>query len=283
MTDIILLAGGMLLVGGGLLVTSFVPSAPKNSLVRRIGGDPEPIASEKSPAKGKRRKAFVIPSMAVILAVSAFLSGIPVPMALGLSIFLSAVAKGILSLRDSARRDKMEDQLPAAMDIMGQSVAAGNSMGQAMADMASGTAEPLAGLFRRVADESSAGGDVDDILEQVATEEDMPALAMLAAAVRVQHKSGGSFGPVLASIAEGARDAVRMRKMVKVKTGSVKATAIGMCLLPLLVASGLLYFNESYRQAALFTPEGRMILAMAGMTMAVGMVVISLMLRVKRY
>lgn len=274
-----ILAVGMSLIGTGLFLVVKKPSAG-SPVLKRIRG--ERTKPEVPPARYKGLLSLPILLAPVAGGGAAWLAGAGLSGAL-LGLAAGACAWGAWNVMSGlVRRDRIEDQLPAALDIMAQSVSAGNTIDQSVSDMISGSRDPLSSVFADVASEATNTGKLDVAMENAAIREKLSILKMLAVAVRVQKKSGGSFGPVLKTVTENARSAVRLKKMIKVKTGSVKATAVGMCLLPVVIASGLLYFNDGYRQAALHTHDGRMILVAAAAMMTVGMGIVWAMLRVKR-
>ena len=128
-----------------------------------------------------------------------------------------------------------ETQLLPAVVQLGEGLAAGRSFEEAVTVVGRTGRTMVAGEFARMSDELRQGAKVEAVLavfrERAACED----ADFLAAAVLLQHRSGGALAPLLQGIADTLRERSRLRDLVRSLTAQGRLSAQLLALLPVAI------------------------------------------------
>lgn len=139
-----------------------------------------------------------------------------------------------------ARRERMLGlQLPDALDIITRSLQAGHPVSTAVALVGKETPDPLGSEFGLAADEISFGSSLGQATEKMAERTEHPDINLFSAIVRLQAKTGGNLGDLLATNAKTIRQRQKMRLKVKAASAEGRMSAIILTSAPFVVMLGM--------------------------------------------
>ena len=176
-------------------------------------------------------------------------SGSLAPGRLGVLIVAAAPAAGFLApdlwlrRRADERARRVRRELPALLDLLRVSVAAGSSLAAALAEVGERARGPLAAEWRAVGGEVALGVPLEQALAGMAARLPQPEVTALCAALDRARRHGAPLGDTLAGQARDARLALRRRVAEDAaKAGPKIQLVVALLLVPsvlLLVAAAL--------------------------------------------
>jgi tight adherence protein B len=158
------------------------------------------------------------------------------------SFGIGATMAGLMRLR-ARRMARCVAQLPEALDIMVRSLRAGHPVNAAMALVGREMAAPLAGEFRLAVDEMTYGLDLRDALANMIERLAVPDLQYVAAAIKIQHETGGNLAEILHGLATVIRARMRMLKKTRALSAEGRLSAHVLAAMPVIFA-GLVYVSR---------------------------------------
>ena len=208
------------------------------------------------------------------LLVGAIMFGALVP-----SLAMAGVALFLPKLYvSSAQRKRLQafgEQLPAALDSLSNSLRGGYGLVQAMSLVANEMPPPLSVEFQRLVTEVSYGLPYDVAFQNMVRRNPSPDLNMIVTAIEINLEVGGNLSEILDNISAIIRDRVRIQGQIKAYTAQTRASSMLLTAMPFIVAALLFVMNRSYISLLWTTPIGLAMLAVAGVMLAIG----SMMLR----
>lgn len=182
----------------------------------------------------------------VLLAVIAFALQWGIVMSL---IFLVLPFLGALiwmRIKQSARKERLLEQLPEALDLISRSVRAGYAFAGGMQMVAEELDEPVSTEFRRAFDERNLGSDLRDVMANLANRMDIMEARLFATAVLIQRDSGGNLAEVMDNLSFMIRERFRVKGKIKTLSAEGRLSAIFLIAIPMLVLLWLWFANPDY-------------------------------------
>lgn len=178
------------------------------------------------------------------------------------------------------RQKKMSEQLSDTLSILASSLRAGHSFLQALDQVAKEITEPSAGEFQRVVAEIRLGRPVEDALLAMADRIASEDLRWAVMAVNIQREVGGNLAEVLDIVATTVRERAYIHRQVRVLSAEGRISAGILCVLPFLIFLYIAIVNPEYLSVLFTTTIGRFLLGGGGVLMALGIVVMSRMVKI---
>ena len=225
---------------------------------------------------------FVLVALAAGLALAAVLMAVTGvwPFAV-VGLALGPVGARVLVQRRIAKRRKdFEEQLPDALTLIASSLSAGHTFLRAIQMMCEEAQPPLAEEFSRVVSETRLGDPVVEALGRMAERLDIRDLDWVVQAIRIQQTVGGKLADLLHTLADfiRARDEVRREVQVLTAEGRISAWVLGA--MPPLILVAFQIMNPEY-MAPMWRPKGLILLAVMGVWMTIGMILINRMTKIE--
>jgi tight adherence protein B len=168
-----------------------------------------------------------------------------------------------IRLRRTRRIRAFVAQLPFALDLMKSSLEAGHSLNRGLQVVVQEFADPLAGEFRTVLEQTRIGlplpRALEDMLKRVPEED----LRLLVVAVKVQSEVGSSLALIVGRLAEIVRTRQRLRLQINALTAQSRLGGIIVAALPIVVLGMFSLINRGYANELFFDPTGIKILKIA--------------------
>ena len=168
------------------------------------------------------------------------------------------------------RLDRIEQQLPDAMDLMGRALRAGHAFPTALKMVGDEMSDPIASEFRVAFDEVNFGIAMPEALMNLATRVPSTDLRYFVIAVLIQRETGGNLSELLASISAIIRDRLKLLGQVKVLSAEGRMSAWVLGLLPFGAALMIQLINPKFLEILYTDPGGRKMLAIVGVMMLLG-------------
>lgn len=159
--------------------------------------------------------------------------GMPLLFGLPLGILLGAgFGWNIGSILEQRKRVQFNDRLLIAIEDFQRMVRFGISTGQALNSIAASAEEPVRSSLRRVAAQADFGVPLGVALGREAHRVGISELAMLAAIVSTQSRTGGGLAESVGNLAEMLRERIDNRSRIKAATSESKISLIILSCVP---------------------------------------------------
>jgi tight adherence protein B len=223
--------------------------------------------------------AIVVGSSAVVLG--AFLAAITQRWFIGLAAAATTplLAKAFISRRINKRRKKFEEQFPDALSLIASSLTAGHTFLRAIQMMTEESEPPISDEFARVVNETQLGDPLVDALQRMSARLDVPDVAWVVQAIRIQQSVGGKLGELLHTLADFIRAREEVRREVDVLTAEGRISAWVLGALPPFLLVIISVLNPGY-MTPMFQGWGLAWLAVCAGMVTAGVVVINRMVKV---
>jgi tight adherence protein B len=176
----------------------------------------------------------------------------------------------VLRRRRARRLAMLEQQLPEAVDLLGRSIRAGHALSVGFRTVAEESPEPIAGEFRRLAEEQRYGRPFEEAITAMTERVPLPDMRIFATAVLIQREVGGNLTEILDKLAYLIRQRFTLQRQVLVYTAEGRMSAIVLGLLPTAIGAMLYLSNPDYLKGMFEHPLGRFLAGAAVTLQAVG-------------
>ena len=282
-----LLLAALAASGVVLILAALDRARQRSTTMRRVAvlvgvdaGPLEPLRSDSSPQRVRLQLTQLVARVrahddalrgpAVALAIVSALIGLGT-VSLGWLIVAGSLAVAAYAFNGRARRrERVETQALAAMQLLASGLRAGYSVPQAIALVARESPEPTASEFSLAAQEISVGVGLADAVRHMAQRTANSDYELVSIIVRVQHEVGGNLAQILDSVSETLRERFDLRRQVQSLTAQQQLSSIVLSILPFALLL-LLFVMDRQFVAPLFTETaGRIMLALAGLMVFIG-------------
>jgi tight adherence protein B len=218
--------------------------------------------------------------VALAFALLAFLRfgvNIAVPVLAVIGYVLPAL---YLRNRRGRRLRMFEAGLPRAMELIANSMKAGQSVAQALSAVTENAGPPLSEEFGLARREIELGASVDSALTNMVKRMGSSDLRLVVMVITIQHSVGGDLPAILTTLADTMRQRAEMREEVLAATAQSRASSLIITLLP-LAAGALLYFLvPDYFRPMFVNPLGWVMLGISAGLLVIGNVIIRRITRI---
>lgn len=219
-------------------------------------------------------------SVATLLGLTLAAFGLALVLLLSLNLGLSLALAGALAVgslpwlivinQRQKRIDKIDSQLPDALDLIGRALRAGHAFQGAMQMVATESPEPVAGEFRITFDEINFGVPLDAALTNLATRVPSTDLRYFVIAVLIHRETGGNLAELLDNLSHLMRERMKLRGTIRVLSAEGKLSAWILGILPFALAGLLNAVNPGFMSILFLDPTGRQLLATSLVLMLFG-------------
>jgi tight adherence protein B len=207
--------------------------------------------------------AFIPPLLVLVITRNLLLAA--------LVVLLGTVAPFLfLAVLASRRQAKFDEQLPATLQLLAGALQAGHSLQQAVDTVVHEAGDPIAGEFQRVLTEARLGRPLEDAFEAMATRTGSVDFEWTVMAIRLQRQVGGNLAEVLSTVSQTIRERYTLKRQIKALSAEGRLSSLILSVLPVLLFAALLTFNPQFLRPLYTTGIGIMMMAGAGVLMAVG-------------
>ena len=213
-------------------------------------------------------------AVAVVFVIVAFLRfgvSIAVPVLGVIGYVLPAL---YLRNRRGRRLQTFEAGLPRAMELIANSIKAGQSIAQSLSAVTDNAGPPLNEEFGLARREIELGASVDSALSNMVKRMGSTDLRLVVMVITIQHSVGGDLPAILTTLADTMRQRAEMRDEILAATAQSRASSLIITLLPLAAATGLYFLVPDYFRPMFASPLGWVLIGISAGLLVIGNVII---------
>ncbi len=149
----------------------------------------------------------------------------------------------VLSTLGSRRAAALSAQMPDALGVVVRSLEAGHPVPSAIALVGREMPDPVGSEFGLVGDEMAYGASMGDAVSRFALRSSDPDVDLFVATVRLQEQTGGNLAELLKVNADAIRERQMLRLKVKASSSEGRASAMILTSAPFIVA-GVIHLTK---------------------------------------
>ena len=176
--------------------------------------------------------------------------------------------------RRGRRLQTFEAGLPRAMELIANSIKAGQSIAQSLSSVTDNAGPPLNEEFGLARREIELGASVDSALSNMVKRMGSTDLRLVVMVITIQHSVGGDLPAILTTLADTMRQRAEMRDEILAATAQSRASSLIITLLPLAAATGLYFLVPGYFRPMFDNALGWVMIGISAGLLIVGNVII---------
>jgi len=176
--------------------------------------------------------------------------------------------------RRGRRLQTFEAGLPRAMELIANSIKAGQSIVQSLSSVTDNAGPPLNEEFGLARREIELGASVDSALSNMVKRMGSADLRLVVMVITIQHSVGGDLPAILTTLADTMRQRAEMREEILAATAQSRASSLIITLLPLAAAAGLYFLVPDYFRPMFTSPLGWVMIGISAALLVIGNVII---------
>jgi len=245
-------------------------------------------AQEQLQQAGMNWSSTKLLAMMVLLTIPGFVLGIlwPVLLTAGITSVVLALLFGVspylfVRHKRKVRMDRMEEQLPEALDFLARSMRAGHAFSISLEMVGEEIADPLGQEFRTLFNEQNLGAPLDIAMRNFSTRVPLLDVRFFTSSVLLQKQTGGNLSEILSRLAYVIRERFRLKGQVKAASAHGRLTATILTLLPVFTMLGLLVVAPGYLQGMANDSDGKWLIGGAIVAQVLGNFFIKKIINIK--
>ncbi len=176
--------------------------------------------------------------------------------------------------RRGHRLRQFDANLPRAMELIANSMKAGQSVTQSLTAVTDNAGPPVSDEFALARREIELGASLESALNNMVRRIGSGDLRLMVMVITIQRSVGGDLPAILITLADTMRQREEMRSEIMAATAQSRATALIITLLPIAAALLLYFIVQDYFRPMLTNPLGWAMLVLAGFLLFVGNLII---------
>lgn len=176
--------------------------------------------------------------------------------------------------RRGHRQRMFDDELPRAMELIANSMKAGQSIAQSFSAVVDNAGPPVNEEFGLARREIELGASIESALGNMEKRMGSTDLRLMIMVITIQHSVGGDLPAILTTLADTMRQRREMREEVMAATAQSRASALIITLLPIAVAVFGYFVLPDYFRPLFTNAMGWLIIVIAGILLTTGTLII---------
>lgn len=217
---------------------------------------------------------FIQTAFALVFAIVALLRFGIGPEFLVLAVIGYVLPSIYLRNRRGHRLRQFDAGLPRAMELIANSMKAGQSVAQSLTAVTDNAGPPVADEFALARREIELGASLDSALNNMVKRIGSNDLRLMVMVITIQRSVGGDLPAILITLADTMRQREELRAEILAATAQSRATALIITLLPIVAALLLYFVVRDYFRPMLVNPLGWAMLILAGFLLFIGNLII---------
>lgn len=203
--------------------------------------------------------------LAIAVAAVLALVGLPLALSAGAAVFPVVLWTVYIQRRRMQRMQRIEQQLPSALDLMAHAMQAGHAFSSALRLVGTEGPQPIAQEFQMAFDETNFGIPTEKALANLASRVASGDLHFFVVAVVIQRETGGNLAEILTAIATLIRERQKFVGTIRVLSAEGRISAWILTILPFALAAVISVVNREFISKLWTDPLG---LRMVGVALA---------------
>jgi tight adherence protein B len=169
-------------------------------------------------------------------------------------------------------------EFPNALDVLVRAVKSGLPLNDGVRLLAAESQEPVRTEFQRIVDAQAVGKSIPQACLEMQETMPSPEAAFFGIVIQIQSQAGGNLSEALGNLSKVIRDRKKMVAKVQALAMEAKASAYIIGALPIVVATLVYLSSPSYIMPLFVTSSGQITLAVSGVWMSIGILVMKQMI-----
>lgn len=218
-----------------------------------------------------------------LVAWAAVIAGLHQPMLWGAiaGVVFGAAPLAYVSFRRKKRLEKLERQLPEALDLMTRALRSGHAFSASLKMAGEEMAEPIAGELATVHDEVNFGVSLEQALTHLAERVPLTDLRYFVVAVLIQRESGGNLTEILTNLSQLVRERLKLLGRVRVLSSEGRLSAWILAVMPFFMAAILTWANPEFMRPLWTDPIGISIIKYTLFLMFIGVLIMRKIIKIR--
>lgn len=186
------------------------------------------------------------------------------PMYFGRAILIGVILAAVLASLPTLyifrartkRMQRLESQLPDAIDLMGRAMRAGHAFPNALKMVGDEMSDPIGGEFRTLFDEINYGVKLEDALLNLLERVPSTDLQYFVVALLIQRETGGNLAELLDNISAIVRARIKLMGEIRTLSAEGKLSAWILSCLPIVTAILINIVNPGFMTVLWTDPFG---------------------------
>ncbi len=201
--------------------------------------------------------------------------------AVALAMGLGAAIPFIKISRDRQQRfQRLEEQLPDAIDVMQRALKAGHPFNGALKLVAEDMDQPIAREFELAFADMNYGNDVRRAMLGLLSRVPSVTVMALVTSVLVQKETGGNLAEILKQISQVIRGRFQLQRRVRTLSAEGRLSAWVLAMVPLGLFALMTILNPDYLPMMFEDPQGQRLFAFAFVWGGIGIFIIRRIIRI---
>ena len=176
----------------------------------------------------------------------------------------TAVFRSIVpSARSTRNTEKLSEQLAPALQLVVGNLRIGRNVLGSIDDVADATPAPLGDILHEAVTEAKLGTPVGEVLGSIAHREESRHLGIVASALSLQARHGGSLIEILDTVIETIEEEDRLRRDVKSVTADGRLSSTVLLAMPPVVLLLISVLSPGYAEPLVATRLGNVLIVAA--------------------
>ena len=214
------------------------------------------------------------------LAIGIVVGMLPMVLIIGTVLVIALPILSIMYKRN-ARMRKFNNQMPEALELLSQSLRAGQALPSGIQLVAEQMDDPIGTEFARVHAEQDLGIPLEEALEHLSDRIELLDLKMFVTAIHIQRQTGGNLTEMMDRIAAVIRDRIKILGQVRALTAEGRLSGWILTLMPVGILFLLFQVNPDHPRTLIESDLGIMMIVAAVVMQLLGMFFIRKIVNIK--
>ena len=214
------------------------------------------------------------------IGFAAMATEIPLALAIALIGIATIAAPALLvQLAQTRNQHRFLNIFPDALDVIIRAVKGGLPVLEAIELAAHEIPAPVGVEFQRMLGEMRIGVEMEDALQHSADRVRVPDFRFFVVSLLLQRRTGGSIAETLSNLSGIIRQRKALRLKARALTAEAMASTVIIGIMPVVAGVGLFLINRDVISILFTDPRGRLMLAVAVVSLLLGVAVMKAMIR----
>jgi tight adherence protein B len=186
-----------------------------------------------------------------------------------------------LSLLKQKRKERLQKQLPEALDLISRALKAGHAFAGGIKLVAEEFDDPIGPEFGEMLEEINYGVSTPVALKNLAKRVDCNEIKYFVVGVILQRETGGNLAELMDTLALLIRERFKFDGKVRTLTAEGKLSAVVLVCLPFCIIAYLKFSQPDYMNLLFSDPIGRVMSVVAGIMMIIGIFIMKKMVKIE--
>lgn len=241
--------------------------------------------AEKIEQAGKKYLAYRVTLLAVVLCVAAVFFSWMITRMMIAPVIAGAIGGYlpffvILQMR-AKRMEKIEEQIPEAIDTMTRALKAGHPFNATLRMVADDMDDPIAGEFELTFGDINYGNDVRRAMLGLLSRVPSVTMMALVTSVLVQKETGGNLAEILQEISSVVRGRFKLYRKIKTLSAEGRMSAWVLAAVPLILFAVISVTTPDYLPVLVDDPRGQNAIIYGVISAVIGIFWIRKILRIE--